>query len=507
MTTTLLIAAIGTLSAALYLRRRRWADALLVLIATAGLAGLVEKFSLPANPAGSVSIASDQLAPAIGNAAVIKLDGDGLRAAQWHDLPARQLEWRAPAGETLRLEFPAIANPGRMFRLTASMGASAPRRLQLLAENGKVIAEAAGSGKALTLQWLPPVAETLVLRARVLDAAGKVVAQGPVPFEVHAATPMQVRGRFGSPSFDANALNALLERSSAVIDWQVILGKTVTRTETPRAAIERPNLLVMDAAYVEGLTDAARISLLAQVDGGATLLVLGANARAPQFWARTVQLSLVAQPESAPSGTPLALLSAPYNPRAQPGGQWSKAGDRIWSRPWQQGRIVWIGVSGWHRFAIGEPQALGVWWQDVLDRAGVVRDEQVALIAPQEMPLPGQRLEVCAHGVSGDVAFPALKQVLTWQRRPERPDAACVAVWPQASGWLTMTTMGQSLQMYVYANDDWPLWQKTQRRDATARYAMRTPGPLGTDMTTLPGWPFALLFAAASLLLWWRERR
>jgi hypothetical protein len=507
MMTTLLIAAAGMLSAALYLRRRRWVDALLVLMAAAGLAGLVGKFSLPANPAGSVSIASDRPPPAIGNAAVVKLDGDGLRAAQWHDLPARQLAWKAPSLDTLRLEFPAIASPARMFRLTATTGTSAPRRLQLLAENGKVIAEAAGSGTTLTVQWLPPVAETLVLKARLLDAAGIVIAQGPVPVEIRATAPMQVRGRLGSPSFDANALNALLASGSAIIDWQVNLGKTVTRSETPRAAIERPDLLVMDAAYVEGLAAAARASLLAQVDGGATLLVLGANTRDAQFWSRTVQLPLKAQPESAPSGVPLALLSAPYNPPPQPGGQWSPAGDRIWSRPWQQGRIVWVGVSGWHRYAIGEPQALGVWWQDVLDRAGLVRDEQVALTSPEDLPLPGQRLEVCAHGVSGAVAVPALKQVLTWQRRSDRPDAACVAVWPQASGWLTMTSAGQSLQMYVYANDDWPLWQKTQRRDATARYAVRTRGILGTDTTALPGWPFALLFATASLLLWWRERR
>ena len=489
MIAALLIAVTGALSAVLYLWRRQWLDALLILAAAAGLAGLAGKCSLPADPAP----------------AVIKLEGDGLRAAQLNDLPARKLAWQAPPGELLRLEFPRVAAPGRMFRLTARMSTPASRRLQLLAENGQVVAEAAGDGAALTVQWLPPVAETLLFQARLLDTAGKVLAQGPVPFEVREAVPLQVQGRFGSPSFDANALNALLARSGAVIDWQVTLGKTVTRSETARIAIARPDLLVVDAAWLERLPAPARASLLAQAEAGAALLVLGANAREPQFWARTFQLPLKEQPEAKPSGAPLALLSAPYNPAAA--GRWSPAGDRIWFRSWGQGRIVWIGVSDWHRFAISEPQALGAWWQDVLDRAGVAREEKIALLDPGEMPLPGQRLEVCAQGVAGQVSFPGLQQVLTWQRRPDKADAACVAVWPQAPGWLKMNTGGQAGQVYVYAKEDWPLWQKAQRRDATARYAARTPVPPATGTTPMPAWPFALLFACATLLLWWRERR
>ena len=507
MIALVLIGATGVASAVLYLLRRRWLYAVLVLLAAAALAGLVGKFSMPAATVTSVSIDSGDTAPSVGTAAVIKLDGDGLRAAQWHDLPARALDWKAPAGDVLRLDFPRLAAPGRMFRLTATMPAAASRRLQLLAENGQVVAEAAGNSASLTVQWLPPVAETLLFRARLLDAAGKVIAQGPVPFEVREAVPLQVQGRFGSPSFDANALNALLARSGAVIDWQITLGKQVTRSETARTAIARPDLLVMDAAYVERLTESARKALLAQVSTGSSLLILAANAREPQFWTRTLQLPLRGQPDARATGAPLALLSAPYNPAASTAGPWSSAGDRVWSRAWQQGRVVWIGVSEWHRYAIGEPQALGVWWQDVLDRAGVRREESVALVDPENMPLPGQRLELCAHGVSGEVAFPALKQTLTWQRRPDQADASCVAVWPQAPGWLAMRSGAQTAQVYVYAKEDWPLWQKAQRGDATERYAARTPAPVGKDSVPMPGWPFALLFAAASLLLWWRERR
>lgn len=471
MIAVILIALAGIASAAVYMLRRQWLDALLIVVAAAGLAGLVGKFSLPAS------------------AQVIS---------------ARQ-QSKAPNDAVLRLNFPHLATPGRMFRLSASMPKAT--RLQLLAENGQVVAEAVGEGPALTVQWLPVVAEKLLFKARLLDAAGKTIAEGPVPFEVREPVPLQVQGSFGSPSFDAGALNALLTNSNAVLDWQVALGKTVTRNETARAAMTRPDLLVVDAAYVERLSASARAALLAQVAAGSPLLVLAANAREPQFWSRTMQLPLKEQPDAKPSGAPLALVSAPFNPGAKNAGPWSEVGDRVWNRPWEKGRIIWLGVSDWHRYAIGEPQALGVWWQDVLDRAGIRRFEDLVWLAPDEMPVPGKRLEVCAHGVSGDVAFPDLKQTMTWQRRPDKADAMCVAVWPAAPGWMKVETGGKTGQIYVYANGDWPLWQKAQQHDAAERLAARTPAAQPTGPTPLPAWPFALLFATSMLALWWRERR
>lgn len=500
--------AIGLGSAVVYLLRRKWIDAALALIAGAALAALVGELPMPADSVPSVTLDASDRNPRVGDAMLVKLKGDGLRAAQWHDLPARKLEWTPPADDVLRLDFPRVATPGRMFRLTATMTSAASRRLQLLAENGQVIAEAAGKDKALTVEWLPPVAETLVLKARLLDAAGKVIDQGPVPVQVREAAPLQVQGRLGSPSFDARALNTLLANSNAVLDWQVTLGKTVTRSETARVAMAAPELLVVDAAYMERLAAPARAALLARAASGAALMVLGSNASDTGFWSRSVQLSLKEQAEAKASGTPLALLTARFNPPGPRAGAWTAVGDRIWMRPWDKGRIVWIGASEWHRYAISEPRALGMWWQDTLDRAGIRRSEELAWIEPEEMALPGQRLAVCAQGVTGTVGFPQLGQRLAWQQRPDRADAACVAVWPSQPGWLKVNSQGAApAQMYVYAPTDWPLWQKAQRRDATARYAARTLAAPARSTTPLPAWPFALLFAVTMLLLWWRERR
>jgi hypothetical protein len=504
------IALIGLASAAGYVWRRRWIDAALVLVAAAALAAIAGNFKLPAT--GGKVVAIDAAIPnmRIDDATSLTLAGDGLREAEWRDLPARPLAWSVPASEVLRLDFPRRLALGRMFTLTIHRAKPGAARLQLLAENRQVIAEASGSGASISVQWLPPAAELLVLRARLLDAAGNTLAEGPVPLNVVDAAPLQVQGRFGAPSFDLRVLNELLANSGALLDWQVTLGKTITRNEMVRAPMAAPNLLLIDAAWFEHAQDSARAALLAQVAHGTPLVILGANAGDPRVWQRALQLDLKPQPDNRTAGAPLAMPVAPFNPGSPVAGPWTGADGAIWTRRWQAGRIAWVGVGDWHRFAIAQPQQLGMWWQDVIDAAGARVEDDVVWEEKRDMPFAGQRLEVCARGVRGEVVFPGLEQKASWQRRPDKADAACVAVWPRQAGWLKMQAQGarpQANEVYVFAPGDWPPWQAAQRRDATARYIARTPAAAGARSAPLPAWPFALLFTLAMLARWWRERR
>jgi hypothetical protein len=234
--------------------------------------------------------------------------------------------------------------------------------------------------------------------------------------------------------------------------------------------------------------------------------VLGANARDAGTWARSVQLPLAPQPANKTVGTVLPMMSGGLTPAGAHAGDWSGK-DGLWTRDWKDGRIAWLGVGDWHRHAIAQPRQLALWWQDILDRLRVQRRADVAWLDPDEMPLPHRRLAICARGVSGNVTVAELKQTLAWQRRPEQVDGACVAVWPAASGWLHLQTGTNEGQVYVYAPGDWPLWQRSERRAATARYAARTPAPVAPGTRPLPVWPFGVVFALAMLTLWWRERR
>jgi hypothetical protein len=507
----------AVLSALMYLRRRRVIEALLVLVAGIALAGATGGFTLPGEAGGALTVSAAHPPANLDGVRSLVLNGDGLRQAEWDDLPARPLAWTAPTTPAIRLEFPRELALGRVFTLSVQRSWKAPGRLQLLAENGQVLAEAKGEAE-LTVQWLPPLAEDLVLKARLLDANGKLVDAGPVPVRVREPLPLQVRGRFNAPSFDLRTLDDLLVGSNATIDWQVELGKNLQRVETARDPIRTPDLEIVDAAWFEHASAGARTELLSRVAAGGRLLVLGANAQDAGAWQRSVALALAPQPANKTVDAALPMTLAGLAPNAPHAGDWagesSLGTSGLWTRDWQQGRIGWLAVGDWHRHAIEQPRALALWWQGVLDRLNVQRSRDIAWLDPDEMPLPQQRLAVCARGdalaASRGVSFPALKQTLTWQRRPEQVDAACAAVWPQRSGWLRMQAQGAKPvdgALYVYADGDWPLWQRAERRAATARYAARVPVATATGTRPLPAWPFGVAFALAMLALWWRERR
>jgi hypothetical protein len=501
------IALTGLVSAGLYLRRRQWIDALLIVVAAASLGLFAMDLRMPGEAGRTLAI--DPAAPpaSLEGVSRLTLKGDGLRAAEWNDLPVLPLTWEAPRGGALRLEFPSQVALGRLFTLTIKREDKGDARLELLAENGQSIAQARGNGD-LRVEWMPPVAERVVLKARLLDAKDKVIAEGPIPFIVHEPAPLRVVGRFSAPSFDLRVLNDMMTTSGALLDWQVTLGRAITRTEAPREEMASPNLMVIDAARFERMAAGERTALLGRVADGMPLLVLGGNANDPGVWSRTVQLPLRAQPLGAKIGAPLEMPLASLLPASRDVGPWRGTDNMVWTRDWQQGRIAWLGVTEWHRHAIAEPRALALWLQGVLDRVGVEQRQRTEWLAPDEMPLAGQRLEVCVRGVSGQVTFPDLKQSSGWQRRVYRTDASCVAYWPQKLGWLQMQDQKAGAHaIYVYAASDWPQWQAAQSRDATAHYAARSQIQ-GEDppKTPMPSWPPALAFTTLIMLVWWRER-
>uniref|UniRef100_UPI0028A6ECE2 hypothetical protein n=1 Tax=Massilia alkalitolerans TaxID=286638 RepID=UPI0028A6ECE2 len=451
MSTNLMLALIGLAgiaSAGLYAWRRTFIDALLVLVAVAALGLFAAGVKLPGDAGRTLTLDPAAPAPALEGVRAFAVKGDGLRAAQWNDLPALPLQWQRPEGGALRLHYPRQLALGRTFTLRVQRDDKTDARLQLLAENGQLIADARGTGD-LVVNWMPPLAERLVLKARLLDGAGKTIAEGPVPLTIKEPNILQVQGRFGAPSFDVRTLNELLAGSGALLDWQVVLGRAITRTELPLAEMKAPNLLVIDAAWFERASSAERSALLGRVAGGLPLLVLGANANDPGIWSRTLGLRLQAQPADKKIDAPLEMPVARLNPAARDAGEWLGADGMVWTRSWQKGRIAWLGAAEWHRHAITEPQALALWWQGVLDRVGVERPQDVEWLEPEELPLPGQRMELCARGVKGDVSFPDLKLTRTWS---PRVDAACVAVWPERSGWLRVEDAKAGAHaVYVYA--------------------------------------------------------
>ena len=529
----------GLASAILFGRKRQWINALLVTIGAAALAIALADIRLTSKGGDALAIVTDSggrtdeaTLRALPGAGALSLSGDGLREAEWRDLPALPLQWKPAQADLLSLEFPRTMPLGRIFTLTVRRPkAQTGWRLQLLAENKQVLADSGtitadgAPAKQLSVQWLPPVAEAMVLRARLLDAKGKTIVEGPVPLQVNEAVPLQIQGRFDAASFDARALNRLLSDSGALVDWSVTLGKSIVRGETARAPLTAPNAMFTDAAYVEKLAPSARVALLASTGQGVPLVILGANAADAGFWQRELGLRLRPQSPTTEKedqrqfsvgGASLVMPPAALNPVDSDGGTWSvlardgRAQPWLWQRELRQGRVIWVGVSEWHRYAISAPQALTLWWQDAMDRMVLAGVRKTGWRLPDPMPVVGLRSEVCAQGadaralvdVDGGPALPL-------RARSDKADGRCAAWWPRRAGWARFSAAGMATpaMTYVYAAEDWPLWQRSLRREATAQYAARARAAsvAGTKERPLSPTPFALLFAFCMLALWYRD--
>ncbi|MBP1205381.1 hypothetical protein JOD97_003443 [Duganella sp. 1411] len=529
----------GLVSAVLFGGKRQWVNALLVTVGAVALAAALADIRVTSRDGGALAVVTDPSGRideatlrAIPGAGAIALTGDGLREAEWRDLPARPLQWKPAQADLLSLDFPRTMPLGRIFTLTVRRPqVSTGWRLQLLAENKQVLADSgtivAGSAPAaqLSVQWLPPVAEAMVLSARLLDAKGKMIAEGPLPLQVTEAVPLQIQGRFDAASFDARALNRLLSDSGALVDWSVTLGKSIVRGETAREPLSAPNAMFIDAAYMEKLTSSARAALLAGTGQGVPLVILGANAADAGFWQRELGLRLRPQSPTTEKedqrqfsvgGVSMVMPPAVLNPADSGDGTWAVLARDVHGQPWlwqrdlRQGRVIWVGVSEWHRYAISAPQALTLWWQDAMDRMVLAGVRKTEWRFPDPMPVVGLRSEVCAQGAdAGALVDVEGGSALQLRARSDKADGRCAAWWPRRAGWARFSAAGMAApaMTYVYAADDWPLWQRSLRREATAQYAARAraAGVTGTTERPLSPTPFALLFALCMLTLWYRD--
>ncbi len=474
----------------------------------------------------------------IEGAQQIQLLGDGYRRSQWQDIKARPLVWQQDKDKpSLQLQFKPQVALGREFELVIqrqmhSRPVVDQRRgqwhAQLLAENGVVLAEEKSKEASLRLRWLAPVAERMVLQAKVFDENERLIDAGPIPVEVKALKPLQVWGRFDASSFDARSLQNVLRQSQALLDWQTRLGKDIQHIETPVTEITNTDLMLIDAAFLEQQSGASLQQILAQVAKGKTLMVLGANANQTNFWRQRFELNLQASNLTkdaevtvdvagfgSMSLTPNAFSVMPNNvsnagkastwhayPQSKGSTPW------LWQRSWQGGGIAWIALSDWHRHAIATPQKLTAWWQQIFDQLESAGPNSLGISLRDEMPLLGERQIVCAQGIVQGGISAVEKVVLPLSSYAEAVDQLCTAWRPMQIGWQELSLTAPELKspmqqgFYVYANDAWPTWQRYLKAQANLEFAERLPARLKAVAPQLPMWPLYLLTALLLLGLW-----
>ena len=465
----------------------------------------------------------------------IELQGDGFRDSQWQDLPARRLQWEKPKNRaSLQLQFNPYLSLGREFELTIQRDIDEKAvdgvwRAQLLAENGEVLAEEKSRTPGLKLRWLPPAAEHMVLQAKVFDSKDGLIDAGPIPLEVGALEPLQVWMRFDAPSFDTKALQNVLRQSQALIDSQTRLGQNIQHIESPGLDVDKMDVMIVDAAFIEQQNSASLQKILNQVAQGKSLLVLGANASQASFWRQKFDLPLqtvnrakdaeisvdVASHGSlALSPNALSVMANEFKPAspwtAGPHNQDNEAW--LWHRAWQKGQIAWLAVGDWHRYAITSPMKLAAWWQSALDQIHQTHSDKPVWSMLGTMPIAKERQIVCLQGVkSGELLQTASTESIRLSSYGEVVDQQCAAWRPVQAGWQSLRLTSPELkeptqhQFFIYPSDAWQTWQRHLKANANQAFAQRLPAASAHAALQLALWPLYVLTALLLLYLWRKD--
>jgi hypothetical protein len=136
-------------------------------------------------------------------------------------------------------------------------------------------------------------------------------------------------------------------------------------------------------------------------------VILGGNAADAAMWQRDFGLRLHPaigddreRRHAAVRRSVLSMPPAALNPNDTPAEPWSvlardsKKQPWLWQRDLRQGRVLWIGVADWHRYAISAPQALTLWWQAAMDKIALASVQKTGWRLPDPMPVarPAQRV-------------------------------------------------------------------------------------------------------------------
>ena len=179
-----------------------------------------------------------------------------------------------------------------------------------------------------------------------------------------------------------------------------------------------------------------RQAILQAVSAGSSLMILGSNARQPAIWRDSLGLELRQNPvasqatDAAELSFDLSLISPRIETttlsmsttawrQAQINQRWmpldmpfarATSANAIVARSYQQGRIVWFGLSDWHRYTISAPETLKLWWQLLLDQSLQNANEASAIEIKESMPMVGERLMFCVDAESGYTHLRPLSQ-------------------------------------------------------------------------------------------------
>lgn len=465
----------------------------------------------------------------------------GLERDALRDLPPVRLDvarTAQPAPTERSAHWPRQLHLGEPLQIAVT-GIEPDTRVSLEDPFGTVVDSANSTdGGRVQLRGTPKLAGRWLYRLRIHSADGE--ARQPVPVTVHGAERPTVLLWLARADFESAALSRWLRQSGVRSQVITHLAPDVVRRQSYNGVDDVPDnpldpagpfdLLILDSHLWPQLSQVQRTQL-GEIAAEKSLLWLTDTDSPAGFldYARTHGMALQAgtpvETESPlpqpPQEIPLLLLTGyqPNRPLASDVTLDSRTGTAYWARNSRSQSVGYVLFGRSHRWITsGHAAEFARLWKTLLDHQLAHRGGRAPLSLQNPLPRAGRRMTLCGPELDGSVRLSPLENrsgdrvSLAGVPASNNADGNCYSYWPQRAGWYGLAKKGNEddRAFYIFAEQDWPLWQghrasADSRQMATARLG---PPPVSGDIRTpLPRPWIALALLLLLSLTWLLERR
>ncbi len=456
----------------------------------------------------------------------IQLIGRGLTPRDWDAARGVAMAFTPspPTPGVLSMRIPKTLPPGNAFVVHGRVQGLSEARVELRDPSDALAAqtEVQGDGR-FELRAQVRGSGTLEFELRLVDQAGQIHEQIPLPVQVTESKPVRLWILAGAANPELKYLRRWARDSGIELHTRITSGAGVVLGDAARAlsgenlrdvdavlldgrrldALSDTEVRILDQAVREGLGVIVRLDgspsqrsrqhlsawgLALTEDAGTALVQLPGGTRQdplPVLHRRTVM----------PEGEDWAALWR--DAHGTPLGAWSSLG---------RGRIALVTLVDSFQLVLGgHPEQHATLWSQAIGRVA-----RGAAETPQaERPWPiwqDERAQFCGLDDAASIRTPADERVdlivdpVTGSRR-------CAAFWPEHAGWHVLEQARGSTPFLVWSTSTAPAWREQRNLDATrARLASDVAGHQdGSTRERGPAWPWFIAFVCLAGLVWRTE--
>ncbi|MFY8206789.1 MAG: hypothetical protein ACOVKN_07080 [Arenimonas sp.] len=461
--------------------------------------------------------------PDVGHLLIV---GDGLPARDREAVAGRSLRYLSGSPPVGLVDFwmPEAIVIGNRWQLRLRLSGITQARVELRDPSGILVDSAIPerNGDAL-LSDIARASGQVNYQLRVLDAAGKIRETFTVPVAVSQPQTLKLLSHSGGPGPDLKAIRRWALDAGLQLQSHIELGPGMTvRTEgadVRPATLAAQDMLIIDERAWQGFDGSQRRNIREAVGNGLGLLLRITGPLSAQTAADFRQMGLRIDAANLTESVQLApdsgkqewptLSRRPVRITATDGVV-ALAGTQgeplmVW-RSYGSGRIGVLPLSDSYRLALaGFGDAHSRIWSDLV--SVLARPQAENPPTRRGNPAwPHERMVFCHLQPDAAVQAAADRQALVVETTGM--NAGCAAYWPQAAGWLTLTSGKTQLPFYVHAPKEGEALRRARLQTETLKLTTASPENTNTSGTPIPGspWPWFIGWLLASSLLWWLER-